>query len=93
MTIKILKLVILLGMHENSSLTIESLHDYFLNTFFNKEKKCLSFCPVEQNFKMRSNKDNISMLVSKLQILFVIIIITNARVFENHDYNYKLGTA
>lgn len=68
----------------------------------------MSFYPVEQNYKKRNNKNNISMPASKLQLiiklkssvfiillqsLFVVIIINKVRVFENHDYNEKLGTA
>lgn len=63
---------------------------------------------MEQNYKKRNNKNNISMPASKLQLiikfkssvfiilpqsLFVVIIINNVRVFENHDYNEKRGTA
>lgn len=58
---------------ENSSFIVESLHD-FLNTMFiyffkNEEKKCVSFYPVEQNFKKRNNKNNISIPASKLQFI------------------------
>ena len=52
---------------ENSWLTDECLHGYFLNTIFikNEEKKCLSFYPVEQNYEKR-HMNNTSMLASNL---------------------------